>query len=614
MSLTRLLAVTLMICAFARPTLAKGDKAKDDADAAAATEDESTDDAASDDSAADSGDEDEAQPKKKKDKKKSDGGDEAPKQDLSGHDLGTQKKENTFEKDRFFVDKVDTAKTAKGTLIQGSLASSTFAFTELGGDYSPTTGSDAARFSRYFTDLRLQTDFRHLSGGRWDARIDARARVVSTPPDCDGCAMNASADPNHIQSGFKGTNEYDLRELWLFRSGKRSDLFFGRQFIPDLGAIKFDGLRVDYASSSKFTMIGFGGLYPVRGSRSITTDYQPLKDNELATAGRFVGAGGFGAAYRTLNSYGSIGGVALVPFKGELPRIFATSSGYLRNGATLDLYHFALVDLVSSAGAGITNLSAGFNYKPNPRLRVTGSFNRVDVDTLNVQANAFLNPADNAGVGATTIQNETFFRRLSTNAGRFGVSAGLGPLQRFEVSTAATVRYRPAVTLTGPPVMGMKAQELTLSPTKGADIFFSFIDRRSIKDMRLGLDGSRSFAIGTVAFERNEVLAVRAFGARELTSGKGEWEGEIGYATTKDKTTGVVCDGTNATIGSQCFGSSTGSILSIGGQLYYRFSRDWYSITNLYISRQSTTHVAPVKGSDPAVTGLMGFFRIAYRF
>ena len=141
------------------------------------------------------------------------------------------------------------------------------------------------------------------------------------------------------------------------------------------------------------------------------------------------------------------------------------------------------------------------------------------------------------------------------------MSAGLGQLQRFELSTAATVRYRPGVTLTGPPVVGMKAQELSLSPTKGADIFFSFIDRRSFKDLRLGVDGSRSFAIGKVAFERNEVLAVRAFGARELASGKGEWEGEVGYATTKDKTAGVVCDGTNATLGSQCFGSSTGSIL-----------------------------------------------------
>ena len=39
------------------------------------------------------------------------------KQDLNGHDLGTGKRENSFERDRFFVDKVDTAKSEAGTLI-----------------------------------------------------------------------------------------------------------------------------------------------------------------------------------------------------------------------------------------------------------------------------------------------------------------------------------------------------------------------------------------------------------------------------------------------------------------------------------------------------------------
>lgn len=560
-------------------------------------------------------DEEEGGGSKVKDKTKAKSDDEAPiKQDLSGHDLGTSKKENLFEKDRFFVDKVDTEKTEKGTLVQGSIASSSLFFTESGGSYGTNQGDNSARLKRYYTELRLQTDFRHLGGGRWDARIDARARLVPTPDD------NPQTDDKlHIQSGFNGRSEYDLKELWLFHSGKRTDVFFGRQFIADLGAVKFDGLRIDYAKSRTLTLIGFGGLYPVKGSRSVTTDYVPLKDNQFASAGKFVGAAGFGGAYRTINAYGSVGGVALVPFAGESPRIFATSQGYFRSGATLDIYHFALIDLVSSVGAAITNLSAGLNYKPGPRLRLTANFNRVDVDTLNVQANAFLsNPqVDATQTGATGIvQNETYFRRLSTNVARAGVSAGLGQLQRFEVSVQGAYRYRPAVALD----TANNMMTLTLDAAKGIDLYGAITDRRSIANLRLGLDVSRTIGLGNVAFQRSNVLAIRVSAARELENGHGEWEAEISYATTKDAAAGIICNGPNQP--NTCFGASTGAILSIGGNLFYRINRDWMVIGSAFVTRQTLQHT-DVSGpmnevltttDDPTVTGLMGFARIAYRF
>lgn len=584
------------------------------------SEEEPTDEEPSDEQPED--EEEEGGGKKVKDKTKAKSEDDGSvKQDLSGHDLGTSKKENLFEKDRFFVDKVDTEKTEKGTLVQGSLSSSSLFFTESGGSYGTGQGNNASRFNRYYTELRLQTDFRHIGASRWDARVDARARLVPTPDDCGGCLVKTSStDPNHIQSGFNGRNEYDIRELWLFHSGKRTDVFFGRQYIPDLGAVKIDGLRIDYASSRKVTFIGFAGLYPVKGSRSLTTDYVPLKTNELASAGKFVGSAGFGAAYRTINAYGSVGGVALVPFAGESPRIFATSQGYYRSGATLDIYHFALVDLVSSVGAAITNLSAGLNYKPGPRLRLTANFNRVDVDTLNVQANAFLNnpqvDATASPAAGTIVQNETYFRRLSTNVARAGVSAGLGQLQRFEVSVQGAYRYRPAVALDT--ANGMMT--LTLDAAKGIDLYGAITDRRSIANLRLGLDVSRTIGLGNVAFQRSEVFAGRVSAARELANGHGEWEAEISYATTKDSAAGIVCNGPNQP--NTCFGASEGAILSIGGNLFYRINRDWMAMGSLFLSRQTLTH-ADVSGAmneivtktkDPTVTGLIGFARIAYRF
>ncbi len=627
MSLSRGLAILLTAALLAPAASAKGakgakadkaDKAdKDSEESEDAGSDESEGDAASDE---ESGEDEDAGKVKDKTKAKHADDDGPVKQDLSGHDLGTNKKENLFEKDRFFVDKVDSEKTENKTLIQGSLSSSSLFFTESGGTYGMTQGDNSARFSRYFTELRLQTDFRHISGGRWDARVDARARLVPTPTDDP-----KSADPNHIQSGFNGRNEYDLRELWVFRSGKRSDIFFGRQFVADLGGVKFDGLRVDYASSRKLTFIGFGGLYPVRGSRSITSDYVPLKTDQFNTAGKLVGAGGFGGAYRTINSYGSIGGVALVPFAGESPRIFATSTGYLRSGSTLDLYHFALIDLVSASGAALTNLSAGLNYKPGPRLRLTANINRVDVDTLNVQANAFLNePAqDPATAGPGVIQNETYFRRLATNVGRVGVSAGLGPLQRFEVTLQGAYRQRPAVALDSAGLAdGTGTTTYTLNATKGLDFYAAITDRRSFKDLRLGVDVSRSISLGDVGFQRSSVLAMRASAARELANGHGEWEGEVSYATTRDSAKGIICLGGATPTPNTCFGSSNGAILSAGGTLFYRVNRDWMLIGTLFITHQTLTHndVDPatptvvVAKQDPSVNGVMGFARISYRF
>lgn len=526
---------------------------------------------------------------------------EFKKQDLRGHAVEASSAKNVFEKDRFFVDKVDSKKTAKGTLVQGSLASSSFLYTESGGSLGEGLGDASSKFSRLFTELRLQTDFRHIGGGKWDARIDTRARVVNTPG-----TESLSADPDkRIQSGWNGTNEYDVREAWIVRSGERSDLFFGRQYITDLGAVKIDGLRIDYAKSERLTFVSFGGLYPVRGSRSITTDYTPLKANDGTDAGKFVGAGGFGAAYRTINAHGAIGGVAIVPFKAESPRVYATTNGYYRSASKIDLYHFAIIDIAGSAGFALTNLSAGANYKPNQRLRLTASFNRVDTETLNVQANAFLAPVDNGMNGANTkIQNETFISRLSTNSARAGVSAGLGSQQRFELSTAAAFRIRPEVVLTAPDGM----TEVTLPAAQGVDVYFSLTDRRSVAGLRLGADVSRSFAVGNVAYQRSEVLATRLFAARELKGGRGEWEAEVGYSSTKDVAGGTTCSVLSV---EQCFGTSAGSVITIGGNVYYRINRDWFALGNLFLSRQALT---TAEGTDPTVTGITGFARIAYRF
>lgn len=562
---------------------------------------------------------DSPRPAKKKKADDGDGGD-LQKQDLNGHDLGTSKKENAFERDRFFVDKTDTSKTEKGTLVQGSLTSTTFGYHETGGALAPATPGaaevpSASQFSRLFTDLRLQTDFRHLAASRWDARIDVRGRLVTDPGvQTEGFQP---ADNSRIQSGFLGEQELEVKEAWLVRNGARSDVFFGRQFVPDLGGVKIDGLRIDYASSPKFTLLGFGGLYPIRGSRSITTDYTVLQSNPgsdgmRAEAGRFTGAGGFGAAYRTLDAYGSFGGVALVPLQSESPRVFGTSTGYWRYGTKLDFYHFAVVDLLGSnaVNAGLTNLSLGLNWKPDQRLRGTLSFHRVDTETLNVQAQAFLASPD---AQFNAVQNEAYLLRIATNEGRASLSAGLGELQRFEITAAAAYRYRGDVTLTAPPQQGGGTpMSTTLPSAQGVEVYGSITDRHSIKDLRLAIDGSRIFGVGSATYQRTSSTSLRASAAHDIGNGRGEWEAEVAYAASKDDSVGKTCASTDILV---CYGAARSTIVSAGGNLYFRFNRDWFAMGSVFLNRTSITHV-DMTGSveDPAVIGVTGFLRIAYRF
>jgi hypothetical protein len=557
-----------------------------------------------------------------------------PKQNLTGHDLGTKKTSNEFERDRFFVDKVDSAKTEKGTLIQGSIASSSFFYKEMGGAYpAPATATNAAGPSRLFTELRLQTDFRHISASRWEARVDTRIRAVApggdqTPPP-GGPAPTQATPEDHIQSGFLGQNAYEIRELWLTRVGKRSDIFIGRQFVPDLGGFKFDGLRIDYAKSAKLTLIGVAGLFPLRGSRSIDSDYAPLKTVDGASAGRFVATGGFGAAYRTINAYGAIGGVAQVPLQKEQPRFYVTTNGYLRSGSKLDLYHFVILDLLGTAAQestshiGLTNVSAGANFKLDARLRLTASVNRVDTETLAVQAGEFLGTVDTKAMDPTyggnkVVQNEAALLRLATNQARAGVSAGLGKLQRFELSTAATYRQRQEFTLT---TADPTVASITIPAAKSVELWGSIVDRRSFKGARIGLDVARSFGLGGNSYQHSNTQTYRVSVLREFAEGRGEWEGDITYATVLNDAASSMTQCTAGTMNIEqqiniCYGNSNNKLISGGGQVVYRLKPDWLAIANLYVLRTANKSLdgAGKVVTDPTITGFTGFLRIAKRF
>ncbi len=531
--------------------------------------------------------------------------------------------------DRFFSDKVSEA-DAEGeesdeTLIQGSLTSSTFVYSESGG----TAASDnqnvvenASPATRLYTDLRAQLDAKHIAGSSFDVRLDARGRLSSS---CDFASGDNEAlfGTCRTQSGLYGDNEYDLRELYVHRTGASLDLRVGRQYVHDLAATKIDGLSAHYQASERISLLGFAGLYPARGSRSVTEDY-PVHVRDGEEQGRLMPiAGGAGGAYRFQSLYGSLGAVAIAPLADEADdasepaRLFVTSNGYWRPSSMLDFYHFVVVDLQGSSGGGadgLTNLSLGVNFRPVPSLRVNGAVNIVDSETLEVIAQ---NRLENDGnMAANVVQNHIAVTRIASHSYRLGVSASLNE-QRFEVSASGQVRYRPAIDV--PLVSGPSMNpDDRFEASSSGEIMLAFVDRRSFLGFRLGASLLRILDIGIGAdlpLGRSEATVVRLHSAKEFAEGRGQYDIDVSFLTSNDAGNSAECEPLSVNPFT-CFGGSEVMTLSLGGTVFYRLDIDWMLMGSANVARQdfSTTNSDNVQVDEDANLLLSGFARVAYRF
>lgn len=513
--------------------------------------------------------------------------------------------------DRFFVDKQEDDGGEDKTLWQGSLMSTSFLYREAAGISDPLTGGtigiENASPMRYFTDLRAQLDAIHIAGKTWDARADLRARVVNT---ISGNVAGApEPDPVVGQSGAFGGNEYEVRDLYIVRGSVRTDLTVGRQTVLDIAGVKVDGLRFDYAKNRRWTYLGFAGLYPTRGSRSITTDYPVGADGKRVMP---VTAGG-GAAYRTQRTYGAIGAAAIVPLARdnatdtmEQPRVFVSSNGYWRRGPKLDIFHYAVVDLLGAGGFAITNGSLGLNYRPQLRLRVNGTINHVDTETLNVQAQTQLLDPEDDRANTEVIQNNLRVSRISSDSARVSVSAALGKTMRFEATVAGAARRRPEIILRA---LGAGTDQI-IPAAQSAEIFFQAVDRHFYGGLRLSANFVRVFGLGGNA-NRSTASIFTLTGSREFKGGKGEWEATLGYLAAKDDNR-AAC--TTATI-ETCFGTSSSTAITASGTAFYRFKPSWFVMGTLELARRTlTTLDVDTTVSNPSILGTTAFVRIAYRF
>lgn len=516
------------------------------------------------------------------------------------------------EEERFFIDKEDDRE--EETLWQGSFTSTTFFFRESGGlgtaqGLGLAQPENASKFSRLFTELRTQLDGRHLRGGRWDLRLDGRVRAVKDP----FAANHPNSDENNIQSGTFGDNEYEIKELYLVRGGRRTDLFLGRQIIGDLAAVKIDGLRFDYAKNARWTYLGFLGAYPLRGSRSIATDYPRGVGPMNTPAARVTPvAGGFGAAYRTSRTYGAIGGVAIVPTRKdagtgtfEKPRVFVTTNGYARRSPKLDLYHYIVVDLTGAAGFALTNLTAGLQWKPAPRLRTNLSVNRVDTEALNQQVRDQLENVD--PLEGVVINNNTV-QRVASDSLRGTVSGSFGKINRFEITTGVSVRRRPEVVLEAGTV------DQTLPAAQGVDVLVQAVDRRFYGGVRLDLSFVRTVALGGAGFARSNSQIVRLGGTKELKGGKAELQGDVALLSSADDNAGGLCNFSDT---KTCYGSANTSGVQATAVYYQRLKKDWFLTGSASLGTQKmiTTDPVTMGGAEQSTILNTSFFgRLGYRF
>ena len=517
---------------------------------------------------------------------------------------GVAGRDNSFEENRFFIGKVDTDDTEDRTLWAGSLTSSSFLYRESGGALPGADGmagvTSNSPFSRMFTDLRTQLDGKHIAGGRWDLRLDGRGRLVNNPEEA--LANASSSGGTRVQSGALGRPEAELRELYLVRRGESVDFYLGRQFSNEL-AIKIDGIRIDIAKSKKWSILGLAGLYPARGSRSLGTDYPRGRDADGARTGRVLPiAAGAGLGYRVTRGWGAVGAVGIVPFD-ESPRIYLTGSGYLRITPKADLFHLGVIDVVSEAGAALTNLSVGTNYRVTPRVRLNAAVHHVDTETLGLTAQAFLAEPTTFGV----VRNDTEIRRISSSQLRGGGSLALGRRMQVELSTFAALRRRPEIS-----VDDGNGNVQTIGAAQGYEVGASATHRNLFRGVRVFFDISRAAGVGSIAYARNQSLALRLGASREFARGRGQWDLEFGRLTSKDDTAGTVC--TSADI-NQCFGASDLSVNELSGNLYFRLKANLFLFGTASVASMSNTSTkSGMAVADPSITSVTLFARAAVRF
>jgi hypothetical protein len=521
----------------------------------------------------------------------------------------------TVVRDRFYSERVAESDEPQ---VRGSITSSTYVAPELGD--TATQGfafENASPIARIYTELRGQVGVRNLTSSL-DLRADARVRFV--PPCSFSTQRMAGLAGDDIdcrfQSGTYGTNEFEVRELYVKQKGATLELQGGRQYVAEIAATKIDGVKLQYALDGNWSLIGFGGLAPSRISRSVIEDY----DGGVLPIGA-----GVGAAYRFDRYFGSMGAAGIVPISSQnadaaiQPRTFVTSNGYWRPSPMLDIYHYLSVDVSGPSTEELsdlfTNVSLGLNLKPTEDLRVTAALHHFSTDTLEEFALERLEQRDEDGI----IQNNVDVLRLASQTARLGVSLAMLE-KRFEVSTSFALRHRLPETVCPANDLGceMSAGETSLDAWSG-EAMLGVVDRQSIGGLRLGASlinmfGTYFLGLGDESYGRSNYLVARLDASRELMEGQMQVDADVSYLRAEDIGDSSCDGGTGTPL--TCFGQTNVNTFSGGGTVFYRFSPDWFGILTANAGLQTFRPKARDATSTADYSNILitAFLRLAYRF
>jgi hypothetical protein len=359
----------------------------------------------------------------------------------------------------------------------------------------------------------------------------------------------------------------------------------------------------------------FAGAFPDLGSRSLDTDYLHVR-NEDGTQGSLIVplTGGLGMAYQTPDYHGDVGVAAVyvaqtVPnaTTEEASRVFTTSSGYWRPSTGLDIYHFALLDVVGQSGVSLTNGSLGVDLRPAPNLQVSASINHVSTDLLAITARNLLADPDPSAIGV--VQNNIALVHVSQDIARGAASLSLGQ-QRFELTASGGLHYRPAVEVALADGTGV----VPFPEARSADVTLVVLDRHSIGGLRTSLAASLTFPIGSTVPNRNRGTVVRLAAGKMFAEQRGQLEVDVmgEHLRDVDTSTGGCMTSLNVFA---CYGTSDTTAAQAGALVSWRIGREWLLIGDTHLGYQDL-HSTSLSGSVawPHVYSVTAFLRAQWRY
>lgn len=466
------------------------------------------------------------------------------------------------------------------------LTLSTFLYREAGGEPVADPGTalaNASPVARSFGDLRTELSADGLA-------LDARLRQTTG---------------ERYQSGAGSGGEYEIRTLAYRLGSDARSLTVGRQFIDAVGATRVDGLAATRGLTDGLAATVFAGAYPELGSRSLATDYVRVDGARVVPL-----TGGIGVAYQTPSFHGDLGAAAIYVGRDgattdEQSRVIATSSGYGRIGAPLDVYHFAELD-VTGAGAHLTNASLGLDLRPTPALQLSASLHHVSNDLLQIAARDLLrDPDPSAG---TVVLDDLEVVRISQDVARATASLALVD-QRFELSASGGVHRHPSMRV--PLADGSTFS--TFPEARSADATFAILDRRAPGGLRAQLSGSVVVPLGGGAAPRTRGAQVRLSGSRTFAAERGQLEADVMAERFHDvsASTGACLSSTDPLA---CFGTSTTTAVQAGVLASWRIGREWLVLADAHVGARDARSTAPTGPLTwPRVYSIASFVRMQWR-